>query len=709
MEGYNPRPRPLSNSGTDRKNQLLLLIPLALLLLPLAATFPHPPGSAYSDITIAHYPNTLFLRRFLAREHRLPLWYPLIYCGYPFLAHPHSGVWYPPGWPALFLPLPAGFNLLILLHLWWSGMGMYRLLRAEGRSEVASLTGALGWELLPALFARYGAGHLTFIYATSWWPWLLLGHRLKRSVLSACALALSLLAAPQGGAYGAALWLIVSILEGAQGGVRELAGTLLRRAGEALTAFLLASPLLIPLLEFTAHSTRSLMTPQDVLIYSIPIPGLFGLLLPSTAFYEWVLYPGAGPLLLGSIALSLAIGRKGKSPLHRSTLRWGVIGLIGILWSLGKHLPGGNLLAGLPGVNLLRVPARGALWTGMAFAALAATGLDLILTGDANCRRSRIAVVALVGMELMMGVGLILLRAPARWLLPTMVAMLAGGLVLVKPLRGARPSRRWLFTWLIIFTLEPMITDRLRVVPLRAEEVMSQGRAAAEYIAAQAREPFRVYSPSYSIPQHIAAFYGLELADGVDPMQLASYARFMEKATGVPFTGYSVTIPPFATGNPAADNRAYRPVPELLGLLNVRYVASAFPLEVKGLRKLTTLDGVWIYENEAFQPRARVVTSEGGQKAIRPARLILTKPDYILVEAEGPGTLVLAEVAYPGWTATVDSRPVPVRTSEGILRSVELGPGRHRVEFRFHPRSLTAGALAGLTGLIIILVVLRRR
>ena len=60
--------------------------------------------------------------------------------------------------------------------------------------------------------------------------------------------------------------------------------------------------------------------------------------------------------------------------------------------------------------------------------------------------------------------------------------------------------------------------------------------------------PFRIYSPSYSIPQQAAALNELELADGIDPLQLMSYVGFMEETTGIPVNSYSVTMPPFSSG-----------------------------------------------------------------------------------------------------------------------------------------------------------------
>ena len=80
----------------------------------------------------------------------------------------------------------------------------------------------------------------------------------------------------------------------------------------------------------------------------------------------------------------------------------------------------------------------------------------------------------------------------------------------------------------------------------------------------------------------------------------------MEKATGVSQNGYSVTIPTFKNGNIKEDNKEAIPDPELLGLLNVRYVVSAFPITNIYLNEIKHIDGTYIYENSEVLHRAWV-------------------------------------------------------------------------------------------------------
>ena len=45
--------------------------------------------------------------------------------------------------------------------------------------------------------------------------------------------------------------------------------------------------------------------------------------------------------------------------------------------------------------------------------------------------------------------------------------------------------------------------------------------------------------------------------------------------------------------------------------------------------------------------------------------------------------LVYADCIHPGWTATVDGRPVPIYAANRAFKAVHLEPGRHAVEFRY--------------------------
>ncbi|MEM1054546.1 MAG: hypothetical protein AAGI52_03390 [Bacteroidota bacterium] len=74
--------------------------------------------------------------------------------------------------------------------------------------------------------------------------------------------------------------------------------------------------------------------------------------------------------------------------------------------------------------------------------------------------------------------------------------------------------------------------------------------------------------------------------------------------------------------------------------------------------------------------------------------LIRHSPEEIVwaVEADTPSLLVAGEIYYPaGWTATLDSRPVPILRTNYLLRGVPVPEGRHIVTMEFAPEAHRQG------------------
>src|SRR5205823_6033551 len=73
------------------------------------------------------------------------------------------------------------------------------------------------------------------------------------------------------------------------------------------------------------------------------------------------------------------------------------------------------------------------------------------------------------------------------------------------------------------------------------------------------------------------------------------------------------------------------------------------------------------------------------------------------------GLLVLSEVNYPGWRATVSSglrendaqvQDAQIYQVDGLLRGVEIPAGESRVELSYAPRSVLIGALISLLSVL---------
>jgi hypothetical protein len=261
------------------------------------------------------------------------------------------------------------------------------------------------------------------------------------------------------------------------------------------------------------------------------------------------------------------------------------------------------------------------------------------------------------------------------------------------------------------------------------DEAFAAGEEVADYLAGQPGL-FRTYSPSYSLPSHVAARAGLQTTDGVEPVHLAVYDRLMALAAGYADPSFSVAIPPFPADRPVNEAfRDVRPDLDLLGLLNVGYLASAFPIDLPDLASVAEIDGVYLYHNSHVLPRAWILdvtawdlAQSQDDWAMQLARLadvsaqavatgehtaVVTcyDPDRIELEVRSPrdGLLILSEIWYPGWKATVDGQEEPVQQVAHVLRGVLVSGGEHHIILLYDPASVRWGtrlSLASLVGLI---------
>jgi len=47
--------------------------------------------------------------------------------------------------------------------------------------------------------------------------------------------------------------------------------------------------------------------------------------------------------------------------------------------------------------------------------------------------------------------------------------------------------------------------------------------------------------------------------------------------------------------------------------------------------------------------------------------------------------VVLSDLDYPGWRATVDGQAAPILRVDGVVRGVRVSAGEHEVAFTYHP------------------------
>ena len=699
---------------------VLFLLSAGIWLFPILIrpdSIPFHPNATNSDLLVTHWPNLFFVRSELANSGTMPLWNPLILSGAPLAADPLFGIWYPPNWLALVLPITLALNLLFWFHLVWAGVGFYKFMRAEGFSASSAFVAGLAFCGTPKLIGHIALGHPGLMAAVAWTPWVLLTARkaLERAILRSPGYAAWMAAlgaliglnflidprwvVPLGGLTIAYIgWVMQTRRELLS--VRTIGGA----AITALTFALgIAAALALPLIEFSALSTRANMTIAEAGAISLPFQNLLGLILPPLGGWpETLAYVGISVLGLALVAILTNA---------RGWRIWGAILVISILIALGSQTPLNNLLARIiPGFRYLRVPARFLFISSFALAVLCGMGLERILHNSIApraLRRMRLGTLAYWGTVLLLGIAVLVGTQLPVGVLMILSALASLGLLFFIRESHIPPQRQALFWGMLLFA-ELLAVNRSLLESRPIEEVFQKSFQLRPEIS-QASDAQRYFSPSYSIPQHVAALGEIQLADGVNPLQMRSYWEFMADAVGFESDTYSVTLPPFPDGNPSSPQ-----VRELdtvkLGMLNIGTILSAYPLENQGLELQSQENGTYIYANPNLRPRAWVEPAAKEESIEwREVEAIQHSANKIDITAIGPGLLVLSELDYPGWEALVDGEKTQIKTYLGILRSVELDSGLHEIHFRFRPTSVYIGVVTSLFTLFLLVILWRKQ
>jgi uncharacterized membrane protein YfhO len=75
-----------------------------------------------------------------------------------------------------------------------------------------------------------------------------------------------------------------------------------------------------------------------------------------------------------------------------------------------------------------------------------------------------------------------------------------------------------------------------------------------------------------------------------------------------------------------------------------------------------------------------------------------------LVSTAAPGLFVLADQYDADWKAIVDLAPATIHRVDYLMRGVLVGPGVHRIHFRYQPRALEAGIRISTLSLALTIV-----
>ena len=250
----------------------------------------------------------------------------------------------------------------------------------------------------------------------------------------------------------------------------------------------------------------------------------------------------------------------------------------------------------------------------------------------------------------------------------------------------------------------------------------------------QSKQPARLVPLTRSLSSYgSVASLCLELVTGYDPFNMRHYQRYMDLLQYNEVRGPRSTV-----WTDIADIRRF----DMLAALNVLYIVAPHPIVVPPEYTLVAsfenqpqfrfYEGVgtgpaYVYRNQRFLARAffvsNVVSAASGQEEERamqktdvtteavvggPAGAgmsVADASDHVELRRTAAGALdiaarnvhrrflVISEVWHPGWRAAVDGRAATVYQADIALQGLWLEPGVHKIELRYWPPGLTAGAM----------------
>ncbi|HEQ60470.1 MAG TPA: hypothetical protein ENN74_02555 [Firmicutes bacterium] len=212
----------------------------------------------------------------------------------------------------------------------------------------------------------------------------------------------------------------------------------------------------------------------------------------------------------------------------------------------------------------------------------------------------------------------------------------------------------------------------------------------------QDQEPFRVLLPDDVIgwqyrdrhpelyPERLTV-HGIQTVRGYNPVIVKHYAEYINRMQRWPAdqnVGGLLFLP-----DPKRMNRP------MLDALNVKYLLTYQDPPANFQLLLRDEQGLGVYRNLQALPRAYI--ARDGSPTAEPVKITRYEPNRVLVQTEldSPGTLVLADVWYPGWKALAGGQERDVERYLLTFRAVPLEPGVHEVNFVYAPASFRRGVL----------------
>jgi len=711
------------------------------------------------------YPSAYFQRECFWHG-ELPFWNPYNNCGLPFLAQWNTLPLYPPALLYLLLPLTWALSCFSLLHLWFAGLGMFRLARRwTGNELAAAFAGTVfafnGFTLNLLMWPSHIA---TF----AWLPWVVLAGEAawreggRKILLAAFAGALQMLA---GGPETIALtWLFLGALWLQQWVAGEASRTRMfwRLAVAGGLVLALSAMQLLPFLDLVAHAQRE--TGYTDLRWSVPgsgwanflVPMAFGSRAAEGIFFQHGQYWTSSYYLgLGTVWLVLLAP---WTPNRRRVWLLLLLALAALLCAFGEHTPFYPWLRKcIPQLSFITYPVKFMMAVVFAAPLLAAFALVHGFPGQATLSEAG-QKTGFVGKKRLLTVGLLLLLllggivawtqvAPAEgddtpgalrnglsraaWLVVTGAALFT--LARAKKSTGFRfaPLGLLLIVWLDVLTHEPwqnptvpsaiyqpgLMRERLALKP---QPDLGGSRAMLSPAAALAFTRFSVSDPQNNyLAKRLGGCADVNLLDAMPkvdgffslaPHNFDVLLTLVYSVSNADWSGLEDFLG-VSQGTSATNFLTWQARNTFLPLIT----AGQQPVFLDDTNALLALGrGTFAPASTVFLPpeaRSVVVASNATAATIRAPKFTSRTVDFE-VQAGEPVLAVIAQTYYHWWRVEIDGRPAPLLRANFAFQAVAVPPGTHQVHLWYEDRAFEVGAAISVcmwVNCLVSYVALRRR
>ncbi|MDR9418110.1 YfhO family protein [Gracilimonas sp.] len=301
----------------------------------------------------------------------------------------------------------------------------------------------------------------------------------------------------------------------------------------------------------------------------------------------------------------------------------------------------------------------------------------------------------------------------------TIIIAIAAGLMYLA-FAGKITVSAALFGFVLIVAIDMISVDK-RYIP---EDSVIDGNTSLEQILESQRREMDTFIQDRISEETIYPYRVLPLIR--DPYSSATPAYFYPVIGGYSGAKLSI-IQDVMYGDGPLNIQSQNFNPDLLNLMNVKYVTYSQNLPLPGFEQVFQDQQGRVFENQNVLPKAffvdSVITAQEPRKAfnyLMPGQLdfattavvetsdqLETSPDTtssvevteytgpeitLEVSRSEPGFLVLSETYYPaGWTATLNGEVIPIYKTNYFVRGLQVPAGEHTIELRFLPDTYVLG------------------